>query len=198
MTPLYGLVLAGGFSQRMGRDKGLISWHGKPQRLYLYDLMKEAGLPTFFSCREEQAAGLSGYPCILDSEPGAGPADALLGAHKRYPGVAWLVLACDMPLLNLETLQFLVGKRDEQFMAMAFRAPYFDDGSPDPLCSIWEPQAFDVLASRLLEGKRCLRKALMSMPMNILEPPDPSVLKNINTPEEAKELLQEKHDLNDA
>lgn len=198
MTSLFGLILAGGYSQRMGRDKGLIHWHGKPQRLYLYDLMKATGLPTFFSCREEQAAALSEYPCILDAEPGAGPADALLGAHKRYPNVAWLVLACDMPLIDLETLQYLINKRDEQCMATAFRAPYFDDGSPDPLCSIWEPQSFAVLSAKLQVGKRCLRKTLMSMPLNLLEPPNPAALKNINTPEEVKELLQEKQDLNDA
>ncbi|MCC6412916.1 MAG: NTP transferase domain-containing protein [Saprospiraceae bacterium] len=182
----------------MGRDKGLISWHGKPQRLYLYDLMKELGMPAFFSCREEQAAFLKDYPCILDATPGAGPANALLDAHKRHPGVAWLVLACDMPLIDVATLRFLINKRDENFMATAFRAPYFDDGSPDPLCSIWEPKAFDVLAARLQEGKRCLRKTLMSMPLNMLEPPNPAVLKNINTPEELNELMQEKQDLNDA
>ncbi|MFT5737968.1 MAG: molybdopterin-guanine dinucleotide biosynthesis protein A, partial [Maribacter sp.] len=32
---IYGLVLAGGKSTRMGVDKGLITYHGLPQRDYL-------------------------------------------------------------------------------------------------------------------------------------------------------------------
>ena len=198
MTPLYGLVMAGGFSQRMGRDKGLISWHGKPQRLYLFELLQSVGLPTYFSCRKEQSEALKPYPLITDEKPGAGPGGALLDAHQSFPEAAWLVLACDMPLIDLATIQFLIENREEEKMATAFRAPYFNDDSPDPLCAIWEPLAFEVLEARLKEDKRCLRKAMMSMSLNLLEPPDPEVLKNINTPEEVKAILKEKQDLNDA
>ncbi|NNE77041.1 MAG: NTP transferase domain-containing protein, partial [Pricia sp.] len=48
---IYGLVLAGGKSSRMGKDKGLIPYHGMPQREYLYHLLGRVCDKTFLSIR---------------------------------------------------------------------------------------------------------------------------------------------------
>ena len=53
-APLYGLVLAGGRSTRMGQDKSLISYHGKAQREYMADLLGQWCSRTFISCRGDQ------------------------------------------------------------------------------------------------------------------------------------------------
>ena len=53
---LYGLVLSGGKSTRMGTDKGLITYHGIPQREYIYKLLEEVCDATFLSIRDDQAA----------------------------------------------------------------------------------------------------------------------------------------------
>src|SRR4051812_47661865 len=52
--PLNGLVLAGGKSERMGRDKTRINWHGKEQCYYISDLLKPFCSEVFISCRHEQ------------------------------------------------------------------------------------------------------------------------------------------------
>ena len=46
-----GLVLAGGLSTRMGTDKGLINYHGTPQREYLFELLSKVCHRVFTSCR---------------------------------------------------------------------------------------------------------------------------------------------------
>ena len=51
---LFGLILSGGRSTRMGNDKGLISYHGLPQREYLYQLAANFCEDTFLSIRAEQ------------------------------------------------------------------------------------------------------------------------------------------------
>jgi len=51
---IYGLVLSGGKSTRMGEDKGLISYHGIPQRDHLYQLLNQDCDTTYLSIREDQ------------------------------------------------------------------------------------------------------------------------------------------------
>ncbi|WP_337251646.1 molybdenum cofactor guanylyltransferase [Maribacter halichondriae] len=95
---IYGLVLSGGKSSRMGTDKGLIDYHGAPQREYLYDLLSQVCERTFISLREEQESELPArMQTIIDLNEFKGPYNGLLSAHKKFPDVAWLVLACDLP-----------------------------------------------------------------------------------------------------
>ena len=74
---LYGLVLAGGLSTRMKTDKGLIAYHGVPQRTYLYKLLKEVCDEAYISIRKEQENEFtSEEKLIIDEEVGD-----ILGAH---------------------------------------------------------------------------------------------------------------------
>ncbi|MBK8967772.1 MAG: NTP transferase domain-containing protein [Saprospiraceae bacterium] len=181
---LKALVLAGGRSTRMGHDKGLIQWHGKPQREYLVDLLEELGVDTYISCRQDQVSGLSGYKLIVDQISDQGPLGAIYSAFCEHPDAAWLVVACDMPLLDIPTLEFLINNRQPALPATAFRAPAFSDDSPDPLLAIWEPRMRNIVVQRIHEKKRCARKTLGIAGFFLLEPPNPEVLANVNTPEE--------------
>ena len=85
---IYGLVLSGGKSTRMGKDKGLITYHGVPQREYLYQLLEKVCERTFISIREEQASEVSSaVNTIVDEDVFKGPFDGILSAHNKYPGV---------------------------------------------------------------------------------------------------------------
>ena len=94
---IYGLVLAGGQSTRMGKDKGLIPYHGLPQREYLYHLLSRVCDKTFLSIRPDQKDEIDDMEVIIDKDEYKGPYNGLLSAHKEYPEVAWLVVACDLP-----------------------------------------------------------------------------------------------------
>jgi molybdopterin-guanine dinucleotide biosynthesis protein A len=180
---LNGLVLAGGKSSRMGRDKGSISWHGRQQRYHLLHLIAPYCENSFLSIREEQRSAIpDGYRVITDALEERGPYAAILSAFAHDPHAAWLVVACDLPLLDEATLAFLVQQRNPEYMATTFESPH--DGLPEPLVTIWEPGSRDILLSLWEEGLRCPRKALLRNKVNIIKVPDPAVLKNVNTPEE--------------
>ncbi|MCS7035496.1 MAG: NTP transferase domain-containing protein [Saprospiraceae bacterium] len=190
IPPLKGLVLAGGRSTRMGQDKGLMLWHGRPQRLHLVALLEEVGIPAYLSCRPEQAAELAGYRLVVDRLPDAGPLGALYSAFCQEPQTAWLAVACDMPLIDAEAIRHLIAQRRPESGGTAYHAPAFDDGSPDPLFAIWEPIAFNTICQRIQAGQRCARKALQAAGAHIVENPRPEVLANANTPQEALQMLQ--------
>ena len=105
---LYGLILAGGFSRRMGKDKSLLNYHGKPQIEYVHNLLQELCDKVFLSKRIDQPSYKT-TPSINDVEPflNKGPLGGILSAMKSFSDVSWLVLACDLPFVTKETLQTL-------------------------------------------------------------------------------------------
>ncbi|GAA4431005.1 hypothetical protein GCM10023188_18130 [Pontibacter saemangeumensis] len=187
---LNGLVLAGGQSQRMGRDKGAIAWHGREQRFYMADLLKSSCEEVAISCRPEQQAELSssGYKTLPDTFMGLGPYGAILSAFREQPDVAWLVVACDLPLLDAQTLQQLTAQRNPAMVATTFESPH--DGFPEPLITIWEPKSYPVLLSFLAQGYTCPRKVLRNSDIQLLKPQYPDALRNVNTPEELEKVKQ--------
>lgn len=197
---LNGLVLAGGKSVRMGNDKGLIKWHGKEQQYYVADILKELCNETYISCRVEQQNEIdNNYQTIPDAFTGLGPYGAILSAFREKPDAAWLVVACDLPLLNAGSLQYLTDNRNTSSMATSYESPY--NHFPEPLITIWEPKSYPVLLSLLSQGYNCPGKALRNMDTNIVQSKNSQELSNVNTKEEFEEMqkvLQEKLPVNDA
>lgn len=184
---LRGLVLAGGKSVRMGSDKGLMEYHGKPQREYTADLLAQHCTEVFISCRPDQIAEISApYQALPDTFLDLGPYSAILSAFRAFPDSAWLVVACDLPLLDEDTLQFLAQRRDSSRIATAFNSP--DNEFPEPLIAIWEPKSYQVLLQYLAQGYSCPRKVLINNNVALLEAPHTDALTNVNTPEESAEV----------
>jgi molybdopterin-guanine dinucleotide biosynthesis protein A len=153
---LKGLVLAGGKSSRMGQDKAQMKWHGKEQHYYMADLLSEFCDEVFISCREEQQEDiLSSYKTLPDNAEGKGPLVGIRSAFKRCPQNAWLVVACDLPLLDADTLRYLIDHRNTDALATTFSSPF--DGLPEPLITIWEPASIAILDIAASEGFSCPR-----------------------------------------
>lgn len=188
-SEVYGLVLAGGKSQRMGYDKGLIQWHGREQRYHMADVLSTLCSEVYISCRADQQGEIAeGYKALRDSVSARGPLAGIISAFKARPGIAWLVIACDLPLLDRDTLQFLLAHRDASKLATTFKSPF--DGLPEPLITIWEPQSLQVLEAAVAEGFSCPRKILIrnAEHVNILVAPNEDALLNANTPQDAEQV----------
>jgi len=187
---LYGLVLAGGKSTRMGTDKSLIEYHGVPQREYLYGLLGQVCERTFISLRKEQEAKAQfGFATIADDDRFRGPFNGMLSAHNRSPEVAWLVLACDLPLMDQASLEQLIKERDPEKFATTFANE--NDPLPEPMCAIWEPHALQKAISYLEAGNgTCPRKFLINNDTKLVFPKNKNVIMNANSEEDYKEALK--------
>lgn len=184
-APVNGLVLAGGKSQRMGIDKGQITYHELPQREHLSQQLSGICQDVYYSLREGQEAPEE-TAVIRDTFTGLGPYGAILSAFREQPEAAWLVVACDLPLLDQEALEFLLQHRDPSKLATAFHNP--ETGWPDPLVTIWEPRAYPVLLQFLTQGYSCPRKVLINSDIKLLDAPNPHILLNANSQEEREEV----------
>jgi len=191
-NPLYGLILAGGKSTRMGRDKSALVYHnGKDQVQYLYDVLSRFVGRVFVSVRDNQRSQphLQGYNVIEDVRNIDSPLNGILSAMDRFPEASWLVVAVDMPFVNETAVQALCNVRNSELPATCFSSPV--RGGPDPLFAIWEAHAKAQIESQVEKASiTCPRKMLTLLDSHIVQDGiDAKVLSNINTPQEYSEVL---------
>src|ERR1700728_4488731 len=135
--PLYGLVLAGGRSTRMRRDKATLRYQGRNQLDRAMELLGSCVERAYVSVRPDQRTdpARARYPQVVDAHEGLGPIAGIAAAQALEPGAAWLVLACDLPFLESGTLAHLLSHRDPARIATAYRSSH--DALPEPLCAIF-------------------------------------------------------------
>ncbi|MDB6079976.1 MAG: molybdopterin-guanine dinucleotide biosynthesis protein [Akkermansiaceae bacterium] len=183
MTPNI-LIVAGGRSARMGRDKATIERPGGTRQIdHLAALAHSLGGPVFLSAQVQDDRG-TGLTVLPDPEGYAGPLAALAAARATGLAGPWLVLGCDLFLLDAATLAHLLAHRDPARAATAFRNRI--DGRAEPLCTLYEPAALQALTP----GQRCARSFLESLDPLALDLPFPAALDNANTPGELEEVFQ--------
>lgn len=189
-NPVFGLVLSGGKSSRMGRDKGVITYHDKPQRDYLYDLLQPLCEQTFLSIRRQQLPEIDrSRKTIVDADIYKGPFNGIMSAHAQFPDVAWLVLACDLPLINSGTITKLLEARDPGKSATALATK--ETGLPEPLAALWEPMGLKKAAAYLERAESsCPRKFLLNSEIKLVFAERDDFLWNANSEEDYQEALK--------
>ena len=189
VPPLHALILAGGRSERMGEDKSqLVYRDGQTEVERLSALCGKLGLPVHLSVREPDVDHPAGdFPVVIDRFRGLGPAGAIASAFLTAPDIAWLVLACDLPLLDEVTLRRLITARRPDRLATAVRGPGKE--WPEPLVAIYEPRAYQRLLQFLSLGYACPRKLLINSDTEVVDLNDGAPLTNANTPAERGRVL---------
>lgn len=189
-TPLHGLVLAGGHSRRMGRDKASLRHpDGRTLARRCCDLLREAGCErVVLSLRadQEMPEGFGDFPGleIVRDVAGTslGPIAGMVTGMSVAPLADWLVVACDLPRLDLATLRGLTESQHAGEKFLAYRSEF--DGLPEPLCALYTAAGFAILQQAQAEDFRCPRKILIRNHCRLLEPVTPRALENANTPED--------------
>ncbi len=105
-----GFVLAGGQSSRMGRDKALLPFAGRPLIAHALSTLREAGLPASIAgANPSTRASLASYaPVIEDAEPGLGPLAGICAAMAANSARHAVFLPIDLPLLPPSLIVYLL------------------------------------------------------------------------------------------
>jgi molybdopterin-guanine dinucleotide biosynthesis protein A len=154
---MLGIVLCGGMSSRMGRDKGLFpsdnsNWAGK-----MLENFEKAGLPCAVSVNKFQVdIYQNAFPgveliCDHDSLQIKGPLAAVLSVHMENPSEDLFIVACDMPMMNRVVLVDLLNhfKNVSGYDAYV----YMNDGEPEPLCGIYSSDSLAKIRNMYDQGK---------------------------------------------
>jgi molybdopterin-guanine dinucleotide biosynthesis protein A len=191
-----GFILAGGKSSRMGVDKGLLEIAGVPMIARAARLVESAvGSPVVLVGTPEKYRGL-GLRAIPDDWPGCGPLGGIATA-LRASGAEWnLIVACDLPYLTREWLQYLLQRAcDSAEEAVVARnlTPANRRGA-EPLCAMYHKGGEPELRRALQRGVRKVTDGLAELRVEMIEPAkwkgfdsDGLLFKNVNTPADYEE-----------
>ncbi len=101
--PCIGVVLAGGRSTRMGRDKAMLAWQGRPLLDRQIDVLRRCGVDAW-----QISGDRPDYGSVADMQAGLGPLGGLVSVAGAVSGDAdLLVIPVDMPLLGPDLLRRL-------------------------------------------------------------------------------------------
>lgn len=178
------LILAGGRSSRMGRDKALLSYQGISLLQRAADFWERA-LPE---ARRYLSAGQPGHfpklppgvTPVYDLLPERGPMGGLHAAfHETGEEELW-ISAVDMPLLSREGVRLLEEKRFGWEDACVFQR----EGRPEPLFGIYRSSCLPQLDRLLAQGNARMSDLLSALKTTLVPLPEESWVRNVNTPAE--------------
>ncbi|GAP95008.1 molybdenum cofactor guanylyltransferase [Leptolyngbya sp. NIES-2104] len=184
MDNLSAIILAGGKSSRMGQDKALIEIDGVPLLKRTYDAAKHCtdSIYVVTSWRDRYESILSDVNWIDESAPRS-PIIAFTEAFQQVSTEWVLLLACDMPRLNGETLQELTAQLGESSIVVAR-----SEEGWEPLCGFYRRDCLPSLQNYLASGKRSFQDWLNSENVQELELSDRQILFNCNTPTDLEQV----------
>jgi molybdopterin-guanine dinucleotide biosynthesis protein A len=186
-----GFILAGGESSRMGVDKGLLEIAGVPMIVRTAQLVESvAGAQTVMVGTPEKYHGL-GLRAIADDWPGCGPLGGIATALRASEADWNLVVACDLPYLTREWLEYLLQRaRDsgEEAVVPMNLTPENKRGA-EPLCAMYHKGCEPTLRRALERGVRKVTDGLAELRVEVIEPKEWKgfdseglLFKNVNTP----------------
>lgn len=178
-APLYGLILCGGNSSRLGQAKHLILKEKKELYIWWQTHLQKYCNEVYISCRKDQVSTINSKAIIIDQSQNCGPLEGIYQAFNFSGSVDWLVVAVDLVYMNDKSLELLIENSHDPYDAVAFRNP--ETGGAFPLCSIYRKPAFEAIKSNYFNEIKSPRLALQTMNTFLVELTDPKYLKGINT-----------------
>ncbi len=151
-NPAAGFVLAGGQSSRMGREKALIGFGGRPLIVHALEILRGAGLPASIAGARAELGAFA--PVIHDANPGAGPlagiCSALSAAQAQHAVFLSAFISVDLPFVPPSLVAFLVHHAQVTRKAITIATV---TGFAQTFPAVIASQALPALASELRAGR---------------------------------------------
>jgi molybdopterin-guanine dinucleotide biosynthesis protein A len=172
----------------MGQDKAQLHWQGQPllQRVYQ---VAQACTPDVFVLTpwpERYRSLLPTAQFLTESPSGGGPLLALAQVWEQVNSDWLWLLACDLPCLDLVTLQNWVQTLTHLPPTTLARVPQHPNRTWEPLCGFYRRAAQTSLTQFLSQGGRSFQAWFQQFPPDpiAITPALTKMLTNCNTPDD--------------
>jgi molybdenum cofactor guanylyltransferase len=184
-------ILAGGESSRMGRDKAMIDIGGAPLIVRIAELvMPLTGDPVVIG-PPDRYAHLK-MRVVPDDVHGLGPLGGIATSLRDSQQPWNLILGCDLPLLTVEWLQYLINR------ALVSRADAVlpqNAAGLEPLCAMYRTRCATTVRAAIERDVRKVTDGLANLDVVRIEPrewgvfdADGHLFKNLNSPKDIEEI----------
>ena len=180
-----GIILAGGASSRMRKDKGLCDFKGKP----LIDYAIEALVPIcgtiLISSNNIVGYEDFGYQVVEDEIKGIGPIGGIYSGLRKSVTKHNLVISCDTPFLNTQILKYILSNSDNFDVVV----PEHGKGLIEPLAAYYSSEIISQLESSIVRKDYKLMNffkevSFKSIKVDTIPGYSTNLFKNLNTPDD--------------
>ena len=210
MPALSLLILAGGKSSRMKKDKSQLPWQDSTTlthmliNSYVYPfkrtvisanrIIEPQELPDFIRKKTKQREHTTEYihlsdkrrlSVVSDLYTDCGPLGGMEAAMRLYPSDCWLILAVDLPFFDFSRVPALLAANASEYDAVI---PVVD-GRENPLAALYKGRVYEKIRTALADGDYRVRKIYNKKAAFIDETPYARQYLNMNTPIAYKEAL---------
>lgn len=188
---ITGIILSGGKSSRMGKEKGLCTLNGKPLIEYAVEVLLEVCDEVIISANSDEYEYL-GLPMVQDVVIGVGPVGGLISALQFSKTEDNFVLSCDMPFVSKELVRYILSEKEEYQAVMPV-----NNGFVEPLCAYYRKDVAKIFAIAIDQGIYKIQRIIREADVNFINIDtrkgfDSKLLfSNINTVEELKRFEEE-------
>jgi len=183
-------ILAGGKSSRMGTDKGLLLFEGKPMIQYVIEQMQPIfdKLAIVSNNPEYEKFGLEVIPDLIKD---IGPAGGIYTALHHSEAKLNFMLSCDMPFITKEAIEFLVKNAGENQIVLLE-----NQGKLEPLFGLYAKDCEAVWLQLIQQNTIKLQDMVSYFKLKIIPIENneifaASFFKNINTKEDFNNALNQ-------
>lgn len=184
---ILGVILAGGKSSRMGTDKGLVEFRGKPLVKYAIDLLHPLCEEIVISTANVDYLQF-GYQTIADLVPSCGPMGGMFSVMHSLPAKRYFFLSCDVPHLPSALAKEILLHQDNAEIIV----PVHSQNRCEPLFGLYSRSVLPSLVRQIEQGNYKLQDLLktcntyyFNVPENLNANPL-YLFKNVNTPDDVE------------
>ncbi len=171
------IIMAGGDSARMGRDKSMLLIEGQPMIKYIYDQLHPHFNQILISSNDISKYSFPGVEVVPDKVTGQGPLGGIASALKSSVNDLNFVTACDIPQVDTVLMKMML-REGRDFDAVV---PRIGLSQYEPLFAVYKKDTLAAIEAALLSGNNRIIDALNSCRVKYIDLTDTQQLKNLNT-----------------
>lgn len=178
MVEITGIILAGGKSTRMGTDKGLMNYNGKPMIEHVLAPMSEVCSRVLIITSNEEYAQF-GHQLVKDELTDYGPVMGILSGLRQSKTDLNLILSCDTPNVTQALMELLKDEiRDHDVSAAS------SSTGIHPLIAVYHKRTMSTFEQAVGAGEHRLRSVISKLNVAEVEVENELIVKNLNRPED--------------
>ncbi len=181
--PATAVVLAGGESRRMGKDKCLLSIAGKPMIEHILDQLRHNFKHLIISADETAKFDFLNIPVVADKKKGIGPIMGILSSLEKAHTDLIFVTSCDVPDINLPIVRRMLLSAENHDAVI----PLTGDDLYEPLFAVYRKSVIDHCHELIEAGEKKISKLFDRIDIKFLQLDQPDWYMNLNTPQDYDE-----------